>query len=344
MRSPTGRIPGAVVALMLGAAAISGCSGSGVAGGATTSRPVPSATEPATTTTAPLPALGVSRRAMGFADRIREYRLYRPAAADGRRSLPLVILLHGASHTGDDVAADADLDARAERDGVVLAAPDGILGTWNAGRCCLWAVGLAVDDVGFLQALVGELAPLGVDAGRVAIAGFSNGGMLGYRFACERPEAVVAIVAISSTMATATPCTPARPVSILHLQGSADTFVSASGRSPLLPGGTGPTLAEVIATWRRIDACPPAGSNTRAGAAVDAAWTCGGGTTVELITIKGGTHVWPSLVHPPGSREPRFDGSGRVWAFLTTALGVTPTAEAPTPAAATSATGKGTQP
>ena len=76
-------------------------------------------------------------------------------AADGA---PLVVVLHGARGTAADMRANLGWDALADREGIVVAYPDGRDRTWNAGRCCGPARDRGVDDVGFLDALVGRCA------------------------------------------------------------------------------------------------------------------------------------------------------------------------------------------
>ena len=57
----------------------------------------------------------------------------RASAAAGA---PLVVVLHGARGTAADMRANLGWDALADREGLVVAYPDGLDRTWNAGRCC----------------------------------------------------------------------------------------------------------------------------------------------------------------------------------------------------------------
>ena len=96
------------------------------------------------------------------------------------------MVLHGARGTARDMRAKLGWDALADREGLVVAYPDGLDRTWNAGRCCGPARDRKVDDVGFLDALV---TPLRRDdgVGDVYAVGFSNGAMMSYAWACARP-------------------------------------------------------------------------------------------------------------------------------------------------------------
>ncbi len=84
--------------------------------------------------------------------------------------------------------------------GIAVAYPDGIGGSWNAGGCCGQAEADDLDDVGFILALVDELvASYSIDPDRVYLTGFSNGGLLAYRLACES-DRFAAIAPVGATL------------------------------------------------------------------------------------------------------------------------------------------------
>ena len=103
------------------------------------------------------PAVGVSPTGMHTitlrtADGDRTATVHRGASA--RVGAPLVVVLHGAGGTASDVRAHLGWDALADREGMMIAYPDGLDRTWNAGACCGPARDRGVDDVAFLDALV----------------------------------------------------------------------------------------------------------------------------------------------------------------------------------------------
>ena len=63
-------------------------------------------------------------------------------------------------------------------------------------------------------------------AGRVSVVGFSNGGMMAYRFACARPDLVDTVGVLSGTLEVPR-C--AGPIRALHLHGDRDTAVPFDG-------------------------------------------------------------------------------------------------------------------
>ena len=144
-----------------------------------------------------------------------------PQAVAGR---PVMVVLHALLTGPADAAASTGFDALADRDGVLVAYPYGMKRSFNAGLCCGEAVVQEVDDVTFLQDVVEDLRRRG--AGRVSVVGFSNGGMMAYRFACARPELVDTVGVLSGTLEVPR-C--AGPIRALHLHGTRDTAVPFEG-------------------------------------------------------------------------------------------------------------------
>ncbi|MCU1379615.1 MAG: polyhydroxybutyrate depolymerase [Acidimicrobiales bacterium] len=209
--------------------------------------------------------------------------------------LPLVINLHGAGSTGAAIQADSGLDAFADRLGFVTAYPNGLHETWNAGGCCLRAVAEQVPDVELVRRLVDELVEHGqVDPRRVYVAGFSNGGMLAARVACEVPGiAGVGIIA----GALVSPCTSTSVDSVLLVHGSIDPMVPPAGYDGLLTTGQRlhyPPLANSATTWRRLLGCAEASDERRTGGILVRRWSgCERGYQVELTELLGMGHGWP---------------------------------------------------
>jgi polyhydroxybutyrate depolymerase len=171
-----------------------------------------------------------------------------PAAPAPRVTMltPVVVVLHGLGGTGADAAAGFGF---ADVDGVLLAAPDGVDGSWNAGACCGPAHERGIDDVARLDALVADLvAHHGADPRRVYAVGFSNGGMMAYAWACgSRTLAGIGVVG----GARVTPCPDPGPVAVVAVHGDADRSVPLGGGvGPLSTTGFDyPSLAESLAPF-----------------------------------------------------------------------------------------------
>lgn len=183
---------------------------------------------------------GALRRVVGLTHDglARSYTLYVPArvSQSPAQPAPLLLMLHGRRQSPLTAERYSEFSGLAERAGVIVAYPEGFGGSWNAGSCCEPAAPRGVDDVGFLTAVMGDIASRHrVDPARRYLAGFSNGAMMSYRYACERAAKVTAIVAVGGALAASTPCTPARPVALLHLHGGRDTTIPFEGTTPTDP-------------------------------------------------------------------------------------------------------------
>ncbi|MDX6743666.1 alpha/beta hydrolase family esterase [Actinocorallia sp. A-T 12471] len=156
----------------------------------------------------------------------REYQLRVPPKAEG--PLPLVVAVHGGASTADRFQQESGFDRVADDHGVLVAYPDGFALSWNAGACCGPAKAAKIDDVGFLTQLIEHLIDVGAaDPDKVFVAGFSNGGGMAYRLACEGPGRVKGIGVVSASLVI--DCAPKHPVSAMIAHGRKDTSVPYDG-------------------------------------------------------------------------------------------------------------------
>jgi polyhydroxybutyrate depolymerase len=239
--------------------------------------------------------------------------LFTPPADDGA---PLVVMMHG----GQDDAVVARRDYRwedvAAAEGIAVAYPDGIGGSWNAGGCCGDAEADDLDDVGFILALVDELvAQYALDPDRVFLTGFSNGGLLAYRLACES-DRFAGIAPVGATLVIE--CPDPAPIPVLAIHGDADRDVPLDGLIPDGAGIRGIPIAELNAFWREVDGCPEPTVTTE-GEVTTTLAECPDGRQVELIMIAGAGHQWPgSLVLRSGvnATSDALDATQRIWDFF----------------------------
>jgi polyhydroxybutyrate depolymerase len=262
-------------------------------------------------------ATRTERRTLRVAGQLRGFLLHHPPRWDPEDPLPLVLVFHG--HHGDARTAEYEtrLDEAADRARVLVAYPDGtglldgvaLLGrvglTWNVGGCCDPASTRAVDDVGFAAAIVRALGAEGsVDRRRVYATGFSIGGTLALRLACERAALVAAVADVEGTMPDTT-CAPARPVPVLLVSGTEDDELRADlreNRDHAAPRFA-VSMRGALRFWARHDGC--AGPLLRTagdvlGPAVqrDSVGGCPPGADVVRVSVPGNPHAWP------GGRRP----------------------------------------
>lgn len=163
----------------------------------------------------------------------RSYTLYVPRAYDPARAWPVIIALHGRSGNGAGMAYLSRFNELAEREGVIVVYPDGIDREWSylPGTPGIPAEA-GVDDVGFLTRLIADLArDLTLDAQRVYVMGFSNGGFMTQRLACDASDTFAAFGSVAATLYPGfiDRCAGAPPVPIMLIHGTHDAVVRWEG-------------------------------------------------------------------------------------------------------------------
>jgi polyhydroxybutyrate depolymerase len=197
----------------------------------------------------------------------RPYELRIPPGLDRSRPAPLVIYLHGYGADGAKLRDALDVAALARDRGFVYAVPEGTKERpsgrrfWNATPACCNFAGSTVDDVAYLAAVIDDARRrAAVDSGKVFVVGFSNGGFMAHRLACELSDRIAAIASIAgaSSLDEST-CRPTRPVAVLQVHGDADPIVMYDGGHTLdradLPRH--PSAPDTVAAWARLDGCGP---------------------------------------------------------------------------------------
>ncbi|RLB45517.1 MAG: hypothetical protein DRI90_28360, partial [Deltaproteobacteria bacterium] len=157
----------------------------------------------------------------------RPYQLLRPHALAAGARHPLFIYLHGLGASGRRLLSALDLAAFADRKQVFIVAPDGTRDSrgrrfWNASGACCDFDRSGVDDVAYLTALIDDVrARQPVDPKRIYVVGYSNGGFMAHRLACELSDRIAGIASFSGAAYDATECT-AEPVTVLQVHGDRD--------------------------------------------------------------------------------------------------------------------------
>jgi polyhydroxybutyrate depolymerase len=251
----------------------------------------------------------------GFKD--RPYRVLLPSTWAAGKSLPAVLVFHGGGGDIDGIVRATGMDATAEAHGFIAVYPSGTtarLGgfrTWNAGDCCGRAAKDKVDDMAYVAAVLADLAKLyGVDKTRVYATGHSNGGMISWRLACERPDLVAAIAPNSGeARLDQLHCIKGPPVPVLAFHGTADpcatyksgpcgdcfgAFFRAHGIP--LPVDKRECVGAVEETlqWAAFEGCEAETRVTLTKGAVTCTehLSCPAGAAVSLCTEEGAGHTW----------------------------------------------------
>ncbi len=185
----------------------------------------------------------------------RQYLLYLPANFDESAPVPLVVALHGLTNNGNILFESSQFSIIADTANFILAFPTALtngLGqtAWENGLI----VGSGADDTGFLRLMIEEISSdYNIDDDRVYMTGFSMGGFMSNRMACEFSEEIAAIASHSGTIADAihTNCVPTRPFPMMHIHGTSDLIVGYDGN---WLGGF-ESVDTLMRYWRDFDNC-----------------------------------------------------------------------------------------
>lgn len=300
---------GVVTAVLL--TVLTGCTGGGSDGPPTSGTTEP--TEPAGTGTVDRPVT----RTLSFttADGKRVARVHHPDGAGPDAAL--VVVLHPAATSALDMERSFGWDTLADRDGFVVAYPDGLLdnfqNTWNAGRCCPPASQLGTDDLGFLDSLLVALRRYDAVGESVYAVGFSNGAMLGYRWACERPGVLTGLGVVAGALTSDCPAPSALTVVAVH--GDVDPSVPVGG-GPGPDDTTFPSLDASLAPFLAAADCPATPAESGDDVARTATWVCSGGHRVVREIVTGVAHAWPGAGPTAGGVAGPTDATGFLWSIL----------------------------
>ncbi len=215
-------------------------------------------------------------------------------AAPGPR--PLVLNFHGLMESPQLHQVLTRMDDEARARGLVLAYPEGIGLSWNAGLCCGRAEAEQVDDVRFVRDLVAQLGrELCLDERRVYATGMSNGAIFSWHLACSASELIAAIAPVAGVSVDPV-CAPAHPVPALAFHGTSDFVVKFDGGRFGLP-----SVEDTLARASRVNRCEPARDERwKSGDATCAALRgCPSEAELLLCTIADGGHTWPGGTEVP---------------------------------------------
>ncbi len=265
-----------------------------------------------------------SNGSIAWQGQTRTYILIRPQTAIANAPALLLLHAHGMNPAG---MANLTQAGRLARDyGVYVYLPQGVLNAWNDNPSSL--LGLT-DDVGFLSALADHaVAADGVDRRRIYAAGYSGGGFMAERLACEASSKIAGFVAVAATLRNSqmSRCAISHGMAVGFIDGTSDAIVPYNGELGLQ------SAAASAAFWAGKDACNTSQINTvtlptkvsdGTTIAVSSSTACPTGSAVNLYTVNGGGHTWPGNPSSAytdlylGKTSQNLDATIALWQFLT---------------------------
>lgn len=254
----------------------------------------------------------------------RSYIVYVPSTWTPASTWPLVFVLHGFTQSAQTIMNVSNFNAVADTGNFIVAYPNGISNAWNTNSGMTG--GSTANDIGFIGALTDTLHALyNVDTTRVFSCGFSAGGYMSHRLACESPRCYAGIASVAGTMSDGAynACTPSRPVPVAQIHGTADGIVSYNGGAQ-----GGKSVDDVVALWVLNNGCAASpvvtqlpNINTTDNSTVELSQysPCNGGVEVLLYKVIGGGHQWPgtnAILGGLGTINRDINASGEIWKFF----------------------------
>ncbi|MEM7574515.1 MAG: PHB depolymerase family esterase [Bacteroidota bacterium] len=267
----------------------------------------------------------------------RKYVLHLPPTYDGLSDVPLVIMLHGGGGNAQSVQGFTQMNPVADANGFLVAYPQGFGPTqngfsWADGRATS-ATNMGVDDVGFIAKMIDDVrSEYRIAPNNIYACGFSNGGFMSQRLACELENVFAGIGTLGATISSEVlaQCSNTQSIPMLLMLGDADPFVPYHGgtvaNNPSLIEG-----AEALADyWKENNRCqttrpelllPDLDSTDSSTVSLVEFSDCDCNAQVSLYRIDNGGHTWPGVENVSyemiaGETNEDIDASSVLWAFF----------------------------
>lgn len=243
----------------------------------------------------------------------RRYIIVRPNPAPA--NAPVLLLLHANGVTPENMANLTEVSDYVQTQGFWAVLPAAVGSSWkddpsNSGN----------DDTQFISALIDTLIAQGVDATRIYAGGYSSGGFMAERLACELPGKIAAFGIVAATLRNglANACTPAKGRAKAYLLGDADGIVPYGGYLNMK------SVAATMAYWNSRQGCGGVVASMAPDRAADGTSVqlsrytgCSGGVENRLYTISGGGHAWPGgLTGSLYVTSQDIKATGLIWNFV----------------------------
>lgn len=198
----------------------------------------------------------------------------------------IALFLHGAPGSAKKVANLFDAASLSNEFQLIAASPQGSEEFW--GWDSLHNTQEPSVDAEFVSELINQIRVENtILSDNVFVFGYSAGGFMAYKLACDIPENITAVVALAGQFrGDFEACTTNTPVTVHHLHSATDRDVPIHGRSSAQIQSVEDTLAH----WRIINGCSEQVVETQHSAVIEGS---------------GGTHTttWQGCVKPVSFSE-----------------------------------------
>jgi polyhydroxybutyrate depolymerase len=225
----------------------------------------------------------------------RTYSLNVPSKYNSDTPVPLLFGFHGLGGSANSFREESQIDVFTNDANVISVFPNGygstagVANSWNAGSCCGLANIAQLDDVKLIAIIAKSIKErYNIDKKNVWAIGFSNGGMMSYRLACELSDQFTAIGVGAGALMTGT-CSPPNPVSVIHIHGGLDWKVPVFGGGPY----SSPDITKTFQLVNSANQCSGMTyTETSEPTKTQISGICDDGTEAKLVNYAEQDHVW----------------------------------------------------
>jgi polyhydroxybutyrate depolymerase len=234
-----------------------------------------------------------------FEGQLREYKEYVPPIYNGNTAVPVVFCLHG---LGDNMNNfnNIGMNYIADTANFIVITPqamNSMMGNaWNSGASSYGIVlNGNINDVGFIHAIIDSLdQEYNIDFSRIYSCGFSMGGFMSNRLACESTDKFAAIASVAGTIGNSLQCNPWGNIPVCHFHGTNDSVVK------YINNDYGIDAEDLVNYWLTYNNCDTQAIHTvlpdlvADGKTVEHFYYGNGNNNscVEFYKINGGDHEW----------------------------------------------------
>ncbi|WP_375580914.1 hypothetical protein ABWH96_07825 [Marivirga tractuosa] len=283
---------------------------------------------------------GSYRFSLSHDDLNREYLLYIPRNYDIEKNYALITVFHGGGGQAEATFENNNWAAFADEKDFIAVLPDGSredmdrpasfannAQTWNdgSGRSNIGAVERKVDDVGFINKMIGHLLDTIPNITKGVIAtGFSNGASMTFRMARENPDLFEAVASVAGTDWMPDLIPASTPPRLLYITGTEDPLNPFNGGDIFLGNsyaGTKPDVEEMILKWRSLLNCENQFTTDTQMDIRTYEFDCLENNQLKMLALIDHGHHWPGSeslfpVSVVGENTTELDANEEIWEFF----------------------------